>query len=708
VIKATRLNALCAGIALAMAGTSSFAADESRVWVKFSPGARGNVENAVRAAGGRVHHTFDDLGAFAISVPPQALNGLRNNPNIEYIEEDAVRYPMAQTVPYGIPMVQAQDAWAAGGDGTGVLVCVIDSGVNSQHEDIGNITGGYPTGWNSDLCGHGTHVAGSVGASNNSTGVVGVAPNVSFYFVQVFSGSSCGWSYSSSLIDAANRCAQQGTNLGKRVVINMSLGGGGASTTEQNGFANLYNTGNVLSIAAAGNDGNTTMSYPASYDSVMSVAAIDSNKALASFSQRNSQVEIAAPGVDILSTMPFTDASVVVAGSSYMVASMEGTRQASASGALVSGGRCSATSSSWSGKVVLCERGDIAFADKMVNVQNSGGVAAIIYNNVAGSFGGTVSGSTSNIPTLSMSQEDGQYLVANQLGASASVSTVMQSPANGYGLMSGTSMASPHAAGAAAAIWSSNPTATAADVRAAMTSTAEDLGTAGRDNSFGFGLVRTADAIAALAGGGGGGGGEEPPPPTSNVLENGVAVGNLSGATGEQQFFTMNVPAGASNLSFAMSGGSGDADLYVKFGSAPTTSSYDCRPYKSGNAETCSFATPQAGTWHVMLNAYSSYSGASLTGSYTADNGGGGGGGGGGIDLAGMAFKVKGKVSVDLGWAGASSGSVDIFRNGSRIATTANDGAHVDNTGLKGSGSLTYKVCEAGTSTCSADVTVIY
>jgi PKD repeat protein len=106
-------------------------------------------------------------------------------------------------------------------------------------------------------------------------------------------------------------------------------------------------------------------------------------------------------------------------------------------------------------------------------------------------------------------------------------------------------------------------------------------------------------------------------------LQNGVPVSNLSGAQGNEQRWTMEVPAGASGLQFVTSGGSGDADLYVKFGSAPTTSSYDCRPYTSGNNETCSFATPQTGTWHVMVRGYSAYSGVSLTGSYSTGGGGG-------------------------------------------------------------------------------------
>lgn len=104
---------------------------------------------------------------------------------------------------------------------------------------------------------------------------------------------------------------------------------------------------------------------------------------------------------------------------------------------------------------------------------------------------------------------------------------------------------------------------------------------------------------------------------TGNVLTNGVAVTGLSGATGSQQSWTMAVPAGASNLSFVTAGGTGDVDMYVKFGSAPTTSTYDCRPYASGNAETCSFAAPSTGTYYVMLNGYAAYSGVSLTGSYS-------------------------------------------------------------------------------------------
>jgi Zn-dependent metalloprotease len=101
------------------------------------------------------------------------------------------------------------------------------------------------------------------------------------------------------------------------------------------------------------------------------------------------------------------------------------------------------------------------------------------------------------------------------------------------------------------------------------------------------------------------------------ALTNGVAKTGLSGASGSQTFYSLVVPAGKA-VTFAMSGGTGDADMYVKFGTMPTTSSYDCRPYLSGNNETCNIAAKtSSGTFYIMLNGYSSYSSVSLKGTYT-------------------------------------------------------------------------------------------
>ena len=132
------------------------------------------------------------------------------------------------------------------------------------------------------------------------------------------------------------------------------------------------------------------------------------------------------------------------------------------------------------------------------------------------------------------------------------------------------------------------------------------------------GATNTKTASVAVTGGGSGGG---------TVLSNGVAVTGLAATKGAQLNYTMVVPAGATNLTFAISGGTGDADLYVKFGSAPTLTSYDCRPYITGNNETCTISNVQAGTYYVMLNSYATFSGVSLIGSFTAGGGGGGCGG---------------------------------------------------------------------------------
>jgi serine protease len=113
-----------------------------------------------------------------------------------------------------------------------------------------------------------------------------------------------------------------------------------------------------------------------------------------------------------------------------------------------------------------------------------------------------------------------------------------------------------------------------------------------------------------------------PPPPGENKLQNGVPETGLNANSGQDLLYTFEVPAGASNIQFNISGGTGDADLYVKFGSAPTDSSYDCRPYKNGNNETCS-GSQTGGIYYVRVKAYSSFSGVTLVAQYDENNGGG-------------------------------------------------------------------------------------
>jgi hypothetical protein len=116
-------------------------------------------------------------------------------------------------------------------------------------------------------------------------------------------------------------------------------------------------------------------------------------------------------------------------------------------------------------------------------------------------------------------------------------------------------------------------------------------------------------------------GGTTPPPTgctSTVVLSNGVTVTGVQADTGSWSCtYTLSVPAGQTSLSFALSGGTGDGDLYVKFGAAPTSSTYDCRPYLGGNGETCNFTNPAAGTWYAKVYGYSAFSGASLKGTYS-------------------------------------------------------------------------------------------
>ena len=169
-------------------------------------------------------------------------------------------------------------------------------------------------------------------------------------------------------------------------------------------------------------------------------------------------------------------------------------------------------------------------------------------------------------------------------------------------------MASPHVAGVAALYLAANPSATPSQVASAITSNA----TTGKVTSPGTGSPNR--LLYSLFGGAP----PPPPPPTDTPLSNGVALSVSDSAVGNNKYFYIDVPAGQSSLVVQLSGGSGDADMYVRFGSKPTSSTYNCRPYLNGNNETCTHNAPAAGRWWIMLNAYSAYSGASLKATYTA------------------------------------------------------------------------------------------
>jgi serine protease len=514
----TALHACIVAAALALSvAQPGFAQTNDRYIVKFRPGRAAAGAAAVPAAGGQVMVTLGPQDAVAVRIPAAALNGLSRNPNVEFIEEDAVREPFAfanttaggETLPYGIQMVQAD--LVSSNNAAARKICIIDSGYSQQHEDLKDDVTAKQTDsgsgtWNKDSCGHGTHVAGTIAAiGGNGVGVVGANPGVSLHIVKVFgnddlNGGACGWTYSSNLVSALNECTANGAN-----VVSMSLGGGLKSRTEDNAFAAAY-ANNVLSIAAAGNGGNTKVSYPAGYASVVSVAALDAAETLATFSQRNADVELAAPGVSVLSTVPYKDINTLTADSiTWAGGRIDGAPRTSGTlGSIVDGGRCAAAGT-WTGRVVLCERGDISFADKVKNVQAGGGRAAVIYNNVTsdatcGVFGGTLGDRPrTTIPATTLSCADGAS-AKSHAGLNGDVVSRLSAPDSGYESFDGTSMATPHVSAVAALVWSCSPGLSAQELRQVLDATAKDEGAAGRDTSFGFGLVQAKAAVDSLTG----------------------------------------------------------------------------------------------------------------------------------------------------------------------------------------------------------------
>jgi serine protease len=197
-----------------------------------------------------------------------------------------------------------------------------------------------------------------------------------------------------------------------------------------------------------------------------------------------------------------------------------------------------------------------------------------------------------------------------------------QGPASeNYASYGGTSMATPHVAGVVALMQSvANPVKTPAQIEALLKSTVTPF-PATPDKAIGVGIVNAQAAVAAVLGN------TNPPDPdpgNGSVLSNGAAVTGISGATGNARYWTIAIPAGASNLVVTSSGGNGDADLYVRAGSQPTTTSYTCRSWNSGNGETCTIAAPVAGTYHVLVQGYAAYSGLSLRASWSTGGGGSG------------------------------------------------------------------------------------
>ena len=367
-----------------------------------------------------------------------------------------------------------------------VVVATIDTGIDFTHPDLvsnlwtnpgeipGNGLDDDGNGYVDDYYGydfadgvsspydsgyHGTHVAGTIAASgNNQIGVIGVDYKAK---VMALKASSDGSTLTDAAIIEALQYATMMKSRGVNIVaINASFGGGGSNSTEQAAIQAAGDAG-IVFCAAAGNssaNNDTTPTYPASYRlaNMIVVAATGQNDALASFSNYGAAtVDLGAPGVNILSAEPLallTSTASVQQGTTTYAAN--GLTYAGATGGITASlvdcglGYPSNFTASVRGNIALISRGTLFFSDKVANAMSAGAAAAIIYNNVSGSFSGTLQYASNWIPAVSISQADGQTLLA-LLPAKATVIN-NYGASQPYQLLNGTSMATPHVVGAVA------------------------------------------------------------------------------------------------------------------------------------------------------------------------------------------------------------------------------------------------------------------
>ncbi len=440
---------------------------------------------------------------------------------VEYVERHALRYPLIapndQDFPeqWGLVKIKAPEAWDITRGSQEVIVAVIDTGVDYSHPDLkDNIwineaeLNGLPgvdddgNGYVDDIRGwdfagndndpldvyiHGAHVAGIVAArGNNSLGIAGL--NWQLKIMPLKAMADNGTSFDDDAVsDAIDYAIAKGAKI-----VTCSFGGLASSLTEKNAFTRLRNAG-ILAVCAAGNgddlyigmdtDLTGQQHYPSGLDlaNIISVAASDENDNLATFSNYGrTSVDVMAPGVDIYSTVPGEGetAAFVRTGGALPV-------EYTADGMLFAGptGENGLTATLYDcgkgypdefptavrGNIALIERGNrdgipFNFSDKVRNAQAAGAVGAIVYNNVAEYFSGTLGSPGNWVPVVSLTQADGAAL--KTLGTP--LVTLINKPLGAYDFLSGPSMAAPHVAGLAGLMLAQCPGLGYGEIKAAI------------------------------------------------------------------------------------------------------------------------------------------------------------------------------------------------------------------------------------------------
>lgn len=255
--------------------------------------------------GAEIHEEFDAISAVSVTLPnEEMIQAASNDSSIEYIEENSEVRAAAQTTTWGYRSVKANTASSLGYTGKGVKIAVIDSGINSKHPDL-KVAGGISKVKNSshltDGNGHGTHVAGVIGAQNNSIGTVGVAPDSRLYSVKVLTTNGVG------TLEGVVAGIQWAIDQ-KMDIINMSLTTVTDDKTLRDITKKAYDAG-ILIVAASGNERESgkykDVLYPARFPSVIAVGSVSQLNKLSYFSNYGASQELVAPGENILSS--FTD-----------------------------------------------------------------------------------------------------------------------------------------------------------------------------------------------------------------------------------------------------------------------------------------------------------------------------------------------------------------------------------------------------------------
>jgi subtilisin family serine protease len=588
--------------------------------------------DVVAQHGGRVHHTYSRaLNGFAASLSPEAVDALRRNPRVRYVAHDQMAsLDSIQTgATWGLDRIDQRGlplngVYAHGTrTGQGVRVYVIDSGIRTSHPEFeGRASVGADfvgDGLNGQDCrGHGTHVAGTIASKR-----YGVAKGASVVSVRAF---GCSGTVPVSTIIAAVEWVT--ANAQKPAVVNLSLGSAADSALNQAVRASIA-SGLVYAVAA-GNEGvNACTRSPASVPEAITVGATTSNDQRLNFSNWGSCLDVFAPGASIVSTWYNTDNSYgVTSGTSMAAAHVSGVA------ALHLQGNPSATPAQVAALIT-----STATARRMMDP--AGAPNRLLFSGLTPE--GPGNGIVLNPYSLSFT-----FLRRYVDAQGAAPATGMREDAAPQAFVA-SSDGGPRAAAAGAGPAGASAAATATSLvltgrfllRNAATTTLDWEATTDQpwltvqasDGSLASeamtSLNATADAGSLQAGMYASRVTVTDPSGVNAPAQLDVMVkvvepitlwlgeprGWLSGGYGTETYFAVTVPAGTPMLTLAMSGGTGEADMFVRYGDAPTRSLYDCANNATGNAETCTVLNPSPGTYYVMVYGWNAYADVTLSAS---------------------------------------------------------------------------------------------